>query len=165
MVNKDEIYNKIIGLLKNSNVEYRIFEHKKALSYQDLAEVQKEAGFVGTEGKCLILKVGDDFIVYITIQGKKVNFDAIKTSLQAKKVRLASSDELMENFSAEPGCAYPFGFDEKFDIYIDPKIYEQEWLLFSPLFPTQTVQAKSGDLKNLFANLENKVIETSAFNI
>ena len=41
-------------------------------------EVQKEAGFQGAEMKCLVLKTDTSFIVYITLQGNKVNFDKIR---------------------------------------------------------------------------------------
>jgi Ala-tRNA(Pro) deacylase len=165
MPDKEKIYSNILGLLTNAGVEYKLFEHRQVLSYQEIQEVQKECGWVGTEAKCLVLKTGEAFVVYVTVQGQKVNFDSIKQLLGVDKARLATPDELMENFGAEPGCAYPFGFDQNFNIFVDPKIYEQEWLLFSPLYPTKTVQAKGADLKNLFQSLKNKVVETTEFNL
>lgn len=164
MVNSDESYNKLIELLDKNEVDYKLFSHRAALTYEDLLEVQKETGFIGTEGKCMVLKVDDKFIVYVTIQGKRVNFDAIKEVLSANKVRLATPEELKEYFGAEPGCAYPFGFDKQYDVYLDPKIYEQEWFLFSPVLPTKTIQAKGVDLRKVFDNLDNKVTEVTNFN-
>lgn len=165
MVDQDAIYQNIINLLDRNHAEHKLFQHRPALTYEDLALVQKEAGFVGTEGKCLVLKVDDDYIVYITVQGKKVNFDQIKNILDIKKVRLALPEELMDNFGAQPGCAYPFGFDQKFKIYIDPVIYDQEWFLFSPLYPDKTIQVAGNSLKTVFQNLPNFVTETKDFNI
>lgn len=164
MVDPEKIYLKLIELLDASNVEYKLFSHRPVLSYEDSSEVQKEAGYLGTEGKCLVLKAGERFIVYITLQGNRVNFDVIKQTSGVNKVRLATSEELKEYFGAEPGCAYPFGFDSQYDIYIDPKIYEQDWFLFSPVFPTKTVQANGGDLKRVFDNLENRTEEVNNFN-
>lgn len=164
MTNPEETYLELIRLLDENEVEYKLFSHKAALTYEDLEEVQKEAGFFGTESKCMVLKSGDRFVVYVTTQGNRVNFDAIKESLGANKVRLATPEELKEHFGAEPGCAYPFGFDKQYDIYVDPKIYEQEWFLFSPVVPTKTVQAKGADLKKVFDNLSNRVTEVQNFN-
>lgn len=65
---------------------------------------------------------------------------------------------------AEPGCAYPFGFSSTIDIYIDPKIYEVDWFLFSPVYPSKTIQAKGNDLKRVFESVNNKVVEVTAFN-
>ena len=165
MVDQNIVYQNIINILNQTHAEYKLFQHRPALTYEDLALVQKEAKFIGTESKCLVLKTDNDFIVYVTIQGNKVNFDQIKNQLTLKKVRLALPEELMDNFGAEPGCAYPFGFDSKYKIYLDPIIYDQTWLLFSPLYPNKTVQVTGHSLKTVFQNLPNPVIETKDFNI
>lgn len=164
MIDPEVTYQKVVELLDSNKVEYKLFTHRAALTYDDLAQVQKETGFFGTEAKCMVLKVDEEFIVYITLQGNRVNFDVIKEYLEVKKVRLATPEELKEYFGAEPGCAYPFGFDSQYNIYIDPKVYEQEWLLFSPVLPTKTIQAKGNDLRKLFESLENKVEEVNNFN-
>jgi len=160
----NKAYEKLLDLLESNQVEYKLFVHREALTWEDLAAVQKETGFFGTEMKCMVLKAGDKFIVYITIQGNRVNFDAIKETLGISKVRLSTPEELQEYFGAKPGCAYPFGFDAQYDIYVDPEIYEQEWMLFSPVVPTKTVQAKGADLRRVFDSLENHVQEVRNFN-
>lgn len=164
MVDQENIYLHIIKLLDDSAAEYKLFEHRAALTYADLEAVQKEAGFFGTEGKCMVIKVDGEFIVYITTFGNKINFDLIKEKLGVKKIRLATPEELKEYFGAEPGCAYPFGFDENINIFVDPEIYNEEWFLFSPLYSTKTIQVKGKDLKKVFGNCGNKIDEIS-FNL
>lgn len=164
MINPNDVYQKFIHLLDSNNVNYKLFNHKPVFNYEDSLEVQKETGFVGTEGKCLVLKTDGKFIVYITKQGNRVNFDKIKEALEVSKIRLATAEELKENFAAEPGCAYPFGFDKVVDIFVDPKIFEEDWMLFSAVLPTVTAQIKGSDLKNVFKNLVNKVTEATNFN-
>lgn len=165
MVNPEDAYLNIIKLLSENKVEYKLFSHKTALTYEDLAKVQKETGFFGTEGKCMVLKTEESFIVYVTLQGKRINFDEIQKTLGLDKTRLATPEELKEYFSAEPGCAYPFGFSENIDIFVDPQIYKVEWFLFSPVLPTKTVQAKGKDLKKVFENLPNKVTEVTNYKV
>jgi len=168
MIKQEDIYQNIIKLLNDSGAEYKLFEHRAALTYQDLEELQKETGFFGTEGKCMVLKTDNKetllprsleskFIVYVTTFGKKINFDLIKEKLGIGKIRLATPEDLKEYFGAEPGCAYPFGFDKNILVFVDPKIYEEEWFLFSPLYPTKTIQVKGADLKKIFNNCGNKV--------
>jgi len=106
----------------------------------------------------------DYFIVYVTLQGKRVNMNQIKTELNAKKIRLATPEELGEYFGAEPGCAYPFAFDKQYKIFVDPKIYEQEWFLFSPVLSTRTIQARGSDLRKVFSSLLNQVTEVVNWN-
>ena len=165
MVDSQKIYENILQLLDTHGVKYKLFSHRSALTYEDLAVIQQETGFVGTESKCMVMKADDRFIVYVTLQGKKVNFDRIKEVLGAKKVRLALKEELFEHFGAEPGCAYPFGFDSQYDLYVDTGVFDQEWILFSPLFSTKTVQARGGDLKKLFENIPGKVTEVADWNV
>jgi prolyl-tRNA editing enzyme YbaK/EbsC (Cys-tRNA(Pro) deacylase) len=164
MVDPQEQYKKLLAILDASSVTYKPFEHRAALTYEDLAEVQKEVGFFGTEAKCMVLRANDNFVVYVTLQGKRLNLDAITKRLETRKVKLASAEELKKHFGAEPGCAYPFGFTEMVSIYVDPVIYKQDWLLFSPVLSTRTIQAKGQDLKRVFESLPNKVTETTNFN-
>ncbi len=162
MITLEKAYQNIIEILDSCNAEYKLFSHKAALSYDELEEARKDTGFEGTEGKCMVLKINDSFVVYVTTASKRINFDKIKESLGTKKVRMATKEELKDNFGAEPGCAYPFGFEN--DIYVDPEIYNQDRFLFSPALPTKTVQIEGNDLKKIFNSLKNKVTETANFN-
>lgn len=164
MISQDKIYQNILKLLDDSKTEYKLFEHRAALTYADLEAIQKEAGFFGTEGKCMVLKFDDKFFVYVTTFKNKINFDLVKEKLNTNKVKLATPEELKNNFGAEPGCAYPFGFDKSIPIFVDPKIYEDDWFLFSPLYPTKTIQIKGKDLKKVFKNSGNKIEEIN-FNL
>ena len=164
MINPQETFQKLIDLLDDNHVVYKLYSHKKALTWEDLKKAQEETGFWGTETKCLVLKVDNKLIVYVTKQGNQTNFKAIKKKLKVSKVRLASEEELKKYFGAEPGCAYPFGFDDKYDIFVDPSIYDEDWMLFSPVLSNKTIQAKGSDLKIVFDSLLNKVKEITTFN-
>ncbi len=164
MVNVDGVYQKFINLLDANKVNYKLFQHKPVFSYEDSVAAQKATGFIGTEGKCLVLKGGGKFFVYITRQGNRMNFEKVKEKLFTDKIKLATPEELREYFGAEPGCAYPFGFDSSIDIYADSELFKEEWILFSAVLPTVTVQIKGNDLRNVFCNLDNKVEEVTNFN-
>lgn len=161
MVDSNILYKKVLNLLDKNNVNYKLFTHKPAFNYKELLEAQKQTGFFGTEMKCLVLKSEENFIVYVTTQGNKIDFDKIKEFMGIKELKLATSKELKEEFGAEPGCAYPFGFSKEVPIFIDPIIYTQDWLLFSPVLPDKTIQAKASELKKVFDRLDNKTVEIS----
>ncbi len=157
-------YDAILRLLVEQRVEHRLFHHRPIRSYADSEAVRHEAGFAGAEGKCLVLKAGDDFAVYTTLAGQRVDFRRIRAHLGGVKVRLATPEELREHFGAEPGCAYPFGFEADVRVFVDSTIYGEEWLLFSPGLPTATIQVRGRDLQRLFRSLLNPTEETTAFN-
>ncbi len=164
MIDPQERFEKVIKILDEKKIAYKLFEHREALTYEDLEAVQKETGFFGTEMKCMVLRANENFFVYVTLQGKRLNIETISEVLRVKRVKLATAEELAEFFGAKPGCAYPFGFDENIPLYIDPTIYDQEWLVFSPVLPTRTVQLHGTDFKKIIENLPNKVIEVENFN-
>jgi prolyl-tRNA editing enzyme YbaK/EbsC (Cys-tRNA(Pro) deacylase) len=157
MHDMNEIADRIIGILDAAEAEYKIYEHRPVLTYDDIELVAKEAGWQGTEAKNLVMKAGDDFVVYVTLQGVRTDTKAMKKHLGVKKLRMATDAELEEYFGAQPGNAYPFGFGEDIRIIVDPAVYEQEWLLFSPCRPSATVQVRGKDLEGVFASLPNQV--------
>ena len=81
MIDPEKLYLEVIRLMDESGIEYKLFSHKAAFTYEELAQVQKETGFFGTEMKCLVIKADEDFLVYVTLQGKRINFDNIKEFL------------------------------------------------------------------------------------
>ena len=164
MIDPHGAYERIIRLLDEHQVEYTLFHHRPILSYADAEAVGRDVGFRGVEGKCLVLTVGDRFVVYTTTAGMRVDFKRIRDHLGARKVRLASAEELRAHFGAEPGNAYPFGFAANVRILVDPALYEQEWLLFSPALHTATVQIRGRDLPRASRALPN-IVEETAFNL
>lgn len=157
MSDRNEMSTKIIGMLDDANAEYTLYEHRPVLTYDDIAIVAQEIGWQGTEMKTLVQKAGDDFVVYVTLQGNRADTKAMKKHLDTKKLRMASDEELAEKFGAEPGNAYPFGFDADVRIIVDPAVFEQEWMLFSPCRPDQTVQVRGKDLEAVFTTAPNPV--------
>jgi hypothetical protein len=163
-INPKIVFENIINILDKNRAVYKLFTHKPAFTYDELKKAQEESGFHGTEMKCLALKSENSFIVYLTLQGTKVDFGKIKSYLKLEKLTLATREELKEQFSAEPGCMYPFGFDRFILILVNPILYNEEWLLFSPALPSNTIQLKGQNLKPILHNLKNKITELN-FNL
>ena len=59
------------------NVKEEALDLYGFLTYEELEAVQKEAGFFGTEGKCMVIKADNKFIVYVTTFGKEINLSII----------------------------------------------------------------------------------------
>lgn len=148
---------KILELLDAHNVEYKLYEHRIAANYDDYDEIAKETGWEGTESKAAVMKAGEGFVVYFTVQGSRVDTKAMKAFTGSKKLRMATGEELEEKFGATPGNAYPFGFDADVPIVVDPQVYDHEWLLLSPCRPDQTVQVRGSQLRPVFESLPNQV--------
>jgi hypothetical protein len=78
MIDTNQIYEKLMTLLDKNHVEYKLFSHKEALSYEELAEVQKETRFFGSEMKCLVLKA-DEKLITTRLKSEIERFHALRS--------------------------------------------------------------------------------------
>lgn len=157
MHDRHEIARRIVGLLDDAGVRYTLCDHRPVLTYDDIAAVAAGTDRQGTEMRSLVQKTGDDFVVYVTLQGTRAGAKAMKKHLGTKTLRMASDEDLADTFGAAPGNAYPFGFDACVRAIVDLAVDGQEWLLFSPCRPGQTVQVRGADLEKAFGSLPDPV--------
>ncbi len=144
--------------------DYKVYTHRPIRNYDDAELARQESGFAGTESKSLVLKSGEDVIVYATLAGRRIDFKAVRAHLGGPKPKILGDEELWFRFAAEPGAAYPFGFNANVRIYVDPAIYDEEWLLLSLVLPSETVQIRGSDIRKIFARVANPVEEVTTFN-
>jgi len=163
-VKQQAAYDEIVAQLDAIGAEYKDFTHRPIRNYEDAELARQESGFEGTESKSMVLKTGDTFFVYVTLAGRRTDFKAIRAHVGGPKPKLATDDELREHFGAEPGSAFPFGFDASVAIYVDPEVFVQEWLLIGPAIPTKTIQMHGEDLRKIYDAIGNPVEEVTTFN-
>ena len=148
----------VYQLLNECNISYEKYTHEPIFSYETAEKVGKELGFTGTESKSLFLKgKSGKYYIYLTVQGEKADFKVLK-KLLSEKVSVCSAEEMTETIGCYPGCISPFGHDKEIDLIVDPKVFEQEKLIFSPNVPEETVIFEAWDLKKMLDKIENKKI-------
>jgi Ala-tRNA(Pro) deacylase len=155
---------RMIDLFEAAGASYHIYQHRPIRNYSDAELARQESGFFGTESKSMVLKSGDTYLVYVTLAGNRIDLKAIRAHLGGPKPKIASDAELWDHFAAEAGAAYPFGFDQRFPIYVDPAIYGEEWLLLSLVLSTETVQVRGADMGRVFEIVANPVEAVTTFN-
>ena len=152
------VYNNIKTLLDQNHIQYEEFDHAPILSYEDAEREKARLGWTGIESKNVFMKGNDDqYYIYVTTQGEKVDFKKLK-ELLGVKLSIASGDDVKTVAECVPGCVSPFGFSEKIIILIDPKIYTHTHYLFSPGITTKTILLNIQTLAPIFNTLPNKVI-------
>lgn len=163
MPDPEAIRDAILDRLDAAGGAYRLFAHRPIVSDAGAAAVRLERGFVGTEGKCPVLKVGDRFAVCTTLEGRRAGDPRGAARLGGGKARLATAALLRDCFGAVPGCAYPFACDPAVAVVVDPAVFAEPRLLFSPALPTQTGEVRGADLAGVFAALPNRTETVDAF--
>ncbi|MEL6589719.1 MAG: YbaK/EbsC family protein [Bacteroidota bacterium] len=116
--------------LDKEKVSYRSLHHEPTPTSEDSARVRGES--LETGGKALLLKIDQDFALFVMSAARKLDSKKIKRHFGAKKLRFANSTELHEHTGLIPGSVPPFGrpiFD--LDLYVDQSILANEKIAFN----------------------------------
>jgi len=155
------IYQNITDLLKKHEISFKEYDHDPILSYEDAEREAKRFGWQGVESKNVFMKGSDgNYYLYVTTQGNNVDFKMLKNMLNVK-LSIAKGEDVENVINCVPGCVAPFGFDENIIVLLDVEIFDNDDYLFSPGVTTKTIQTNIKDLKVIFDNLPNKVIQIS----
>lgn len=130
----------IIELLKAHDCTYKTFEHEAVRTSEEAASVRPEYS-IAQGAKALIVraKVKQDsgeikkHFVQVVVPGDK-RFDPkkVRQMLNAKDVRFASEDEVLEiTDGVLPGGVPPFGNLFGLPVYADASLFEQDELIFN----------------------------------
>lgn len=151
---------KVLGILKANDAQFRFFEHEAAYSFEELEKIGAELGFQGTELKNLLLtdKKSKRFFLAITspIFGR-VDMDFLAEHFGEKRLKFASEEKVANVAHAAPGCVSPFGFSDEIPMLVDTRIFDEEKLLFSAGAPDNTVEIDAKDFEKVLRSLPNPI--------
>lgn len=124
------ILDNIRQLLTANAVTFREVHHEPTRTSEESARARGESIEIG--GKALLMKLGDDFRLFVISAAKKLDSAALRDRFNAKKARFATPDELKELTGLVPGCVPPFGRPIlPFDLYVDESITRNEKIAFN----------------------------------
>jgi len=111
-------------------------------------EVQAHLGITSSDGfSTLIMKAGDQFLAFIRRDDFKTDFKKIKQALGIKNVRMATPEEFIDVTGMPPGAAR--AYNPNLPTYIDPKIFEKEYLMGGTGSFTCSIKYKTADLRKI----------------
>src|SRR5450432_2640815 len=95
------ILNKIRDWLTQEGAAFREVHHEPTRTSEESALARGETLSVG--GKALLIKVDQDFRLFVLSASRKLDSTAIRARFGAKKTRFATADELLELTGLVPG--------------------------------------------------------------
>src|SRR6516225_6708624 len=101
------VFDAIVAWLQRENVSFRHVRHEPTFTSEESAKARGESVRVG--GKALLLKVGDDFKLFVLSAALKFDSSAVKKHFGVKKIRFAEREELEALTGLVPGSVPPFG--------------------------------------------------------
>ncbi len=135
-------YEKITQLLQG--IETTVIEHSPTHTSQESALARGESMSIG--GKALVLKVGDNFGIFVLSAARVVDNKKLKDYFKTKRIRFAAKEELDTLTGLPSGAVPPFGrpiFD--LNLYADSSILENEFIAFNAGSLTTSIKMKVDD--------------------
>jgi prolyl-tRNA editing enzyme YbaK/EbsC (Cys-tRNA(Pro) deacylase) len=132
------VFESIVAWLQRENVQFRQVAHEPTFTSEESAKARGESVKVG--GKALVVKVGDEFKLFILSAACKFDSGAVKKHFNVKKVRFAEKEELLDLTGLVPGSVPPFGEPIlHLPLYVDPSILANEVIAFNAGSLTESI--------------------------
>ncbi len=124
------VLQSIRGLLDERGVAYREVHHPPTRTSEESARARGESVRIG--GKALLIKVGNDFHLFVLSAALKLDSAAIRTHLRQRKTRFATQTELADLTGLVPGSVPPFGEPIlPFHLFVDESITHNDKIAFN----------------------------------
>ncbi len=142
-------FTNICTFLADRNVVFRTVHHQPTFTSEESAAARGEEVKIG--GKALLMKVDNDFKLFIISAALKADSKKIKNYCRAKSIRFATKEELLELTTLVPGSVPPLGRPIlNFDLFVDSSIVENEKIAFNAGSLTDSIIMKTSDYLALF---------------
>jgi len=125
-----DIFQKIKNHLQENSIDFKELHHQPTHTSEDSAKARGEDVSIG--GKAIVMKIEDDFKLFVLSAALKIDSKKIKEFFGAKRIRFANREELKKLTGLVPGAVPPFGRPIlKLNLYVDRSILENERIAFN----------------------------------
>lgn len=139
-----QVFNSILAHLDAQGASYRRIRHEPTRTSEDSARVRGEPMSIG--GKSLVLKAAGRFVVLVISAARRANSRGLRTALGVRRLRFATTDELLELTGCVPGCVPPFGRPiVPLPLLVDTSILRNDRIAFNPGSLTDSVIMERAD--------------------
>lgn len=125
-----DVHARIRSLLREQGAEFRELHHGPTRTSEESAKARGEE--LKNGGKSLLLKVGDDFRLFVFSAALALDSRSLKGRFGTRYVRFATKEELLERTGLVPGSVPPFGYPVlPFELFVDTSIEANERIAFN----------------------------------
>lgn len=143
-------YQIVEDKLNELGIPFEIVDHEPALTTEQADSFIEGIEGVRTKTMFLTNRKKTEYYLLIMDDAKLLDMNDFKEKIQANKVRMASSESLMEKMGLPPGVVSPFGLlnnkDKDIKVYFDQAIVDEERMSFHPNTNEKTLFLATQDL-------------------
>lgn len=140
----------VFATLEQLGISYDIVEHPPALTTEEADSYIEGLEGVRTKSMFLTNKKKTAYYLLIMDDQKQLDMDLFKELVGANRIRLASSDSLLEKMRLPAGTVSIFGLlnnaDKDIQVYFDQAILSEDILTFHPNVNTKTIFVNTKDV-------------------
>jgi prolyl-tRNA editing enzyme YbaK/EbsC (Cys-tRNA(Pro) deacylase) len=133
--------------LRESGVEFRIFEHEPVRTSEEAARVRGTPLEQGA--KALVIRADDRYVHLVLPAHLKADNATLRTLLGTRQLRFASADELRELTACVPGAVPPFGNLFDLRVLIDEALTANETIAFNAGSNAVSITMRADDFVRL----------------
>ncbi len=121
------VFEKVKKLLDENKVEYKLLTHEPVYTSEQAAKMRGKGILEGLKrgAKAMIFRCDDKYVQCVVPAHKIVDIKKVKVLLNAKKVKLASPEEVLQVTDCEIGSVPPFGNVFNLLVYCDKDLAEE----------------------------------------
>ncbi len=134
---------KVQNYLKKLKIKNEVVEHKTVFTVYDLAQTLKIK--MNTIVKTLLIKADKEYKLVVLPAHRRLNIEAVKKLLGAKKVSIAKESDMAREMKVKPGALTPFGQLHKLGVVVDKGLLKMQKGLFGAGSFTESVRLKIKD--------------------
>ncbi len=139
---------KIINMLNENKIPYKIFEHEPVYTNPAMAEALNVSE--SETVKSLVLMTKEKEMVVLVLPGnKRVDWKKAASGVGTKKVSFAKPEQVSEKVGCEVGCVPPFGQMTPLPIYMDTELTKKDYVYFNPGVHDKSFKIKAWELKKM----------------
>lgn len=139
-----EIFSLIKNLLILHAIQFKEVHHQPTHTSEESARARGED--ISTGGKALLMKVEDEYKLFVLSAAKRIDSHKVRSHFNARRIRFATTDELLQLTGLVPGSVPPFGKPVlPFDLYVDESITSNEKIAFNAGLLTASIIMNRSD--------------------
>lgn len=148
----DNVFQAIVDKLQVEGLSFTVIEHEPVYTMEQACEVcgnSPEEGVKVLFARMYKSKKEYEYCLVVWTGNKPVDFKQIANLLEAKKIKLASPEEVKSNLGIEIGALSPFGYSGAYPVVFDSNLLQQEILFINAGVHNRTIKLASKDLRLL----------------
>lgn len=142
------LFDTICSFLDDRNISFRTVHHQPTFTSEESARARGEDVKIG--GKAIVMKIDNDFKLFVLSAALKIDSKNIKVHFKAKSIRFATKEELHSLTGLVPGSVPPFGRPIlNFDLFVDSSILQNEKIAFNAGSSNDSIIMSTADYQSV----------------